>query len=403
MSSILFAQTSDNTLTRSPYSLFGLGVQSNSNIGTNSALGKGGIALESKNMINNYNPASFASIPEQSFLLDIGFLGEFNTISNSNGDESRLAASFSNLAFAFSINDSSGLGVSIVPFTDVGYSLVGITSNIEGSQDEFISSITGSGGLSDIRINYGYRIFDNVRVGIRASYIFGSILETENITTVDSYLDIIEENYYNGLRLGVGFQFDINDSYSMGLTTDLPTSLHSSQDRLVEKTLDNVLITVENEEDLFVTNFKLPLEIGFGIRAKPINTITINADYKMNMWGQTEQSDNIGQFVNQSIVSLGAQYKANERGFKYWQHIEFRAGINYDTGYLKVNNKVIDNYGFSAGLGLPINRKGTSMLNISYTTGQRGSVSGLLLQENYNLINVNLSLKDTWFQRIFFK
>ena len=45
----IYSQT--NNLTGSPYSLFGLGVQSNSNIGKNSALGNGGIALKSNNLI----------------------------------------------------------------------------------------------------------------------------------------------------------------------------------------------------------------------------------------------------------------------------------------------------------------------------------------------------------------
>ncbi len=396
----LHSQT--NNLTGSPYSLFGLGVQTNSNIGKNSALGRGGIALDSKNAINNYNPASFSTIPNQSFLFDIGFLGEFNRISNNNKDEVRLAANFSNLAFAFKVNEQSGLGLSVVPFTDVGYALIGIESNIEGSQDEFISNITGSGGLSDLRLNYGYQLYDNFSVGIRTSFLFGSINETENILTGTSFLNINEENYYNGFRFGFGFQYQINDTYSIGFTTDLPSSLNGSQDRLVSKSLDFIETIAEDEEGIHIPDFKLPLEIGFGMSAKPFNGITLNADYKRNLWGLTNQRDDIGEFVDQSIISLGAQYRARETGLKYWQNIEFRAGFNYDSGYLKVNNEIIDNYSFTAGLGLPISRRGSSMLNISFTSGQRGSIEGILVQENFNMININLSLKDLWFRKIKF-
>ncbi len=396
----LHSQT--NNLTGSPYSLFGLGVQSNSNIGKNSALGNGGIALESKNQINNYNPASFSTIPDKTFLLDIGFLGELNKITNNNKDELRLAANFSNLAFAFSVSDKSGLGLSIVPFTNVGYALIGIESNIEGSQDEFTSNIFGSGGLSDLRLNYGYQLYDNFSLGLRTSFLFGSIKETENILIGDAFLNIDEENYYNGFRFGVGFQYEINPKYAIGFTTDLPTSLNGSQDRFVNKSLDFITTETEDEEGLNIPNFKLPLEIGFGLALKPFDGITLNADYKRNLWGLTDQKDDIGEFVDQSVVSLGAQYRAREQGLKYWQNIEFRAGLNYDSGYLKVNNKVIDNYSFTAGLGLPISRRGTSTLNISYTTGQRGAVEGILIQENFNQININLSLKDIWFKKIKF-
>ncbi len=396
----LVSQT--NNLTGSPYSLFGLGVQSNSNIGANSALGRGGIALGSEGFINNYNPASFSTISKESFLLDIGFLGELNNISNNSKDELRLAANFSNLAFAFSLNDRSGIGLSVVPFTDVGYALVGIESNVEGSQDDFISNITGSGGLNDLRLNYGYELYDYFRIGFRTSYLFGAINETENILVGDSFLNISEENYYRGIRFGLGVQFDVNDKYSIGLIADLPTVLNGSQDRQVNKSLDFNAANVEDEEGLNIPNFKLPLDIGFGIRYKPIDGLTINADYKTSLWDLTDQRDDIGKFVDQSILSLGAQYRARERGLKYWQNIEFRAGFNYDSGYLKVNNEIIDNYSFSTGIGLPISRRGTSMLNISFTSGQRGNIQGILIEENFNLINVNLSLKDIWFKKLKF-
>lgn len=399
-STTLYSQT--NNLTGSPYSLFGLGVQSNSNIGKNSALGRGGIALGSENVINNYNPASFSTISEKSFLLDIGFLGELNNISNSGKDELRLSANFSNLALAFSLSDHSGIGLSLVPFTDVGYSLIGIESNVEGSQDDFVSNIVGSGGLNDLRLNYGYQLYDNFRVGLRTSYLFGSIKETERILIGTSFLNIDEENYYRGFRFGLGLQYDINQKNSLGFTIDLPASLNGSQDRFVDKSLDFIGTNVEDEQGLDISSFKLPIEIGFGIRSQHIPGLTINLDYKRNLWGFTNQRDDIGRYVDQSIVSFGAQYRARERGLKYWQNIEFRAGFNYDSGYLNVNNQIIDNYSFSSGIGLPINVRGSSMINLSFTTGQRGAVEGILVEEKFNLININLSLKDIWFKRIKF-
>ena len=54
-----YAQTNN---TSSPYSLFGLGVETNSNVGRNSAMGRTGIALDGFDQLNLYNPASFASI-----------------------------------------------------------------------------------------------------------------------------------------------------------------------------------------------------------------------------------------------------------------------------------------------------------------------------------------------------
>ena len=398
--SISNAQT--NSLTGSPYSLFGLGVQTNSNIGRNSALGKGGIALESNNLLNTLNPASFTSIPDKSFLLDIGFLGELNKVSTNDKDENRFSSNFSNLAMGFSLNEKSGMGLSMVPFTDVGYALIGIETNIEGSQDEFISNIIGSGGLNDLSLHYGYKLFDNLNVGIKSSFLFGAIDQTENILFDDTFLNITEESFYNGFRFGFGLQYDVNERYGIGFTTDFPTSLRGSQDRRIFKSLDFIPTDVEDEDDLEIDSFDLPLALGFGARATFFNSLIVNIDYKGNLWGFTNQSDDIGDYVDQSIISIGAQYRAKEIGLKYWENIEFRAGLNYDSGYLKVNDQTIDNYSVTAGIGFPLSIRGGSMLNISYATGQRGTVSGILVSERFNTINVNISLKDIWFRKLKF-
>ncbi|MBW1294112.1 hypothetical protein [Aquimarina litoralis] len=397
---IIKAQT--NSLTGSPYSLFGLGVQTNSNIGRNSGLGRGGIALESNDLLNTLNPASFASISDKSFLLDIGFLGELNKVSTNDKDENRFSSNFSNLAMGFSINKRSGMGISIVPFTDVGYALIGIKTNIEGSQEEFISNITGSGGLNDLSVFYGYQLFDNFSLGVRPSFLFGSIDQTENIIFNNTFLNVIEENYYNGFRLGFGLQYKIDDQYTIGFTSNSPTSLNGSQDRSVSKSLDFIPTEVEDENNLKIQKFKLPLELGLGAKATFFNSLTINLDYQGNLWGFTNQSDDIGDYVDQSIFSFGAEYRAKELGLKYWENIEFRAGFNYDSGYLKVNDEAIDNYSMTVGIGFPISVRGGSKLNISYATGKRGTVSGILVEENFNMINVNISLKDIWFRKLKF-
>ncbi len=397
-----YIQSQTNSLTGSPYSLFGLGVQTNSNIGRNSGLGRGGIALESNNLLNTLNPASFGSIPNKSFVLDIGFLGELNSVSTSDKDEKRLSANFSNLAMGFSLNERSGMGLSMVPFTDVGYALIGIETNIEGSQDEFISNIIGSGGLNNLSLHYGYSLLDNLNLGMKASYLFGAIEQTENVLIEDTFLNITENSFYNGFRIGLGFQYEIDNQYAIGFTADFPTSLNGSQDRRLFKTLDFIPTEVEDEDDLEIDSFNLPLELGFGARATFFNSLIVNIDYKSNLWGFTEQSDEIGDYVDQNIFSLGAQYRAKEIGLKYWENIEFRVGFNYDSGYLSVNDKTVDSYSMTAGIGFPINTRGGSMINISYTSGNRGTVSGILVEENFDMINVNISLKDIWFRKLKF-
>ncbi|MEL6485152.1 MAG: hypothetical protein AAFP96_09940, partial [Bacteroidota bacterium] len=90
------AQT--NRLTGSPYSLFGLGIETGSNVGKNASLGRAGYALYGQDFINLENPASFGTQSKNRFIFDIGFLGELSSLENANTEENRLASNFSSLA-----------------------------------------------------------------------------------------------------------------------------------------------------------------------------------------------------------------------------------------------------------------------------------------------------------------
>lgn len=386
-----------NGLTGSPYSLFGLGLESNANIGKNSSLGRGGYALNGSNFINNLNPASYASFGTNTFLYDVGIVAEVSSIANRNADERRIAGSISNLAFAGSATSKSGFGVSLVPFTDVGYALLGVDSNIEGSTDIFVSNIFGSGSLNDLKLVYGHRILKNLNVGGSLSYLFGTIEEREQINAGRSGLIILEENSYKGARLGLGVQYDFYDKLTLGLAINFPTFLSGKQDRTVQKTLETLPSLVDNEVDIALSSFKLPIEVNQGIFLRARENLSLNIDYSIKLWTTTNQTDNIGKYIDQYVFAAGVEYFIDDRGIKPWHRLRFRAGFNYDTGYLEVSDTNIESYRFTAGIGIPIGPRRGSNINISFARGNRGSVGGLLVEESFNTININFSLKDIWF------
>ncbi len=385
-------------LTGSPYSLFGLGVESNSGTGINSGIGRTGIALEAPSSINLYNSASFATILEDRFILDLGMYSELQNIKSGDREEFRFASNFSNLAMAVSLSDKSGAGLSLIPSSSVGYALIGIESTVEGSNDTFRTNIVGSGGINEVRFDYAYSLMKNLSTGIKLSYLFGTIEEDESIITSESLLNIGETNYYNGLKVGLGLQYQFLDNYNFGLVFDFPTNLNGKRDTFVEKLSPSGLSILEDTIDENIENFELPLKFGFGFSTK-IKTLQLNADYTFNAWSSTNQSDTIGDYVNQNIFGLGAEYTIDPTSLKYWKRINFRAGLNYNSGYLEVDNTRIDNYEASIGFGIPLGRQSYSLLNISYTSGIRGTTDSFLVEENYNTLNINLTLSNLWFQK----
>jgi len=392
----VYSYAQDNNLTGSPYSLFGLGVENNSNTGRNSGLGKTGISLDANYGINLYNPASFATLKKNEITFDFGGSVEIINLSNNDLNEQSTTYNFTNISLAVNSNGKYGMGVTLKPATNVGYSLIGLQNNIEGSNEQFTTNINGSGGLNELRLDYGRTLLDNLNVGIKASYLFGKIEENESIITSDSYLEINETNYYSGAQLGLGLQYKLLEKQNFGFTVDFPTVLKGSKDVVIGKYSNSAYTLLEETEDESIDNFYLPLKLGFGY-STTFKNLLLTADYNKSFWSATDQSDAIGDYTNQDIFSLGASYVINPSSNKFLKRVDFRMGLNYNSGYLKVDDTRIDTYAASFGLGLPIGKK--SLLNISYNLGKKGTTNSILIQEYVNTINVNLSLSDLWFQK----
>ncbi|EAR01903.1 putative outer membrane protein [Maribacter sp. HTCC2170] len=386
-------------LTSSPYSLYGLGIINQTSIGKSNGIGYTGIGLKTETEINNLNPANFSLIPKNSFFYDMGISYEHNNYSNTGNNETRKTFNFSNLALAFRITDGLGAGFVMVPYSDVGYSLVGIQTNIEGTNETFESNVTGLGGLNDLKFNLGYEVTQGLRLGASASFLFGNIEEDESFLISNSSFQLNETTNYSGVRLGLGMQYDINKDFTFGSTIQFPTSLSGNLKRSVLKNLDGSNITVEDNETDNTADFNIPLELGFGLSAKFLESLTLSADYKKNFWETTGQTENLGEYTDQNIYAFGLEYLKNPYGFKYGERIRYRAGFNYDNGYLSLNKVKIDGFNITAGVGFPINRKTNSIINLSYGYGSKGQIQNILVKEDYHLITINFSLEDIWFKK----
>lgn len=384
-------------LTSSPYSLYGLGVINSTTMGRSNGMGYTGIGMKSSSEINNLNPSSYALIPKYSFFYDIGVRLAYNTYENRYNSETKTTFNFANLAFAFSVMDDFGIGLSLIPYSDVGYSLLGVQTNIEGSSGTFETNISGLGGLNDLKFNAGYGINSSLRLGFSASYLFGNIDKNESFFIASNSFSLEESINHSGVRLGLGFQYDLLDIFTLGSTVQFPTSLKRTLRRSVLKSLASSTTTVEDGTDNSLSDFKLPLELGFGLSSKFFSTMLINLDYKKNFWSNTNPSEGIGKYKDQNIFGLGLEFVKNEGGIKYGERIRYRTGLNYDSGYLSVNNSKIRGYSISAGIGFPLNFRNNSLINLSYNYGTLGEVETVLIKEKYHLLSLNLNLEDAWF------
>ena len=377
---------STNNLSSSPYSLYGLGLSNELNTGKTNSLGNTGFAMPSTHAINGLNPASFGAIPKGSFLYDIGLKLQQEKLFADGNEEFQFNGNFSNIAIAFPLSEKSGFGFSLIPFTNVGYTVLGLENSIDGSSDTFLANINGSGGLNEIQLNYGYSINNKFRLGIKGSYLFGNIKEEETDFIGSSILNISKVNTYSGFRLSTGLQYDITKNISFGGIINLPSKLNGNQVRTIVANADE---PVEETNDLEI--FKLPLEVGFGLHTKLSDKLFFNIDYKRSFWGTTNQTDLIGNFVNQDFIGIGTEFIPIKNSPNYWKRINYRAGFNIDNGNLAIKDNRISNYNINFGLGLPISIRRNSLLNFNYSYGKKGQVSNGLIEENFHTVTLNFS------------
>ncbi|WP_157804938.1 hypothetical protein [Confluentibacter lentus] len=392
-----------NSLSGSPYSLYGLGQINKTTTGKINGLGKSGIAMTSDTFINNSNPASLGNMPLEHFYFDFGFKTETNFVTKNGQKDSNITGNFSNIAIAFPLSQKSGLGIILIPFSSVGYTFDNIKTNIEGSIYSYYTNIEGKGGINNLKVDYGYALNNRLRLGLTGSVLFGQIIQTEinsipviaNNTLSTSIISLYDENYYSGVRLGTGIQYDVSNNISVGAIMNLPAILNGDKDRRANSSTEK--LQVSNSSN--IADFQMPLEIGFGFQSKLKEHFIINLDYKKNFWDSTNQSDQLGTYVNQDFFGLGFEYAPKNKNPKFFNNLEYRVGFNYDNGNLEVNKQRVKNHDINFGMGIPLNNYSNSMINIAYSYGNKGQVTNGLIKENYHLFSINLSLEALWFQK----
>lgn len=397
-SSVSIAQFTNSTW--SPYSLFGFGKFNDANTGVTNSLGKAGVAMFSEYEINGLNSASLARINRGSFFFDMGLKTEFNTYGNrSDTDTKQTIYNFSNLSFAFPVGKKSGVSISLLPFTEVGYFFQGIVTDIEGSNIGTYSNINGKGGLNSFNVSYGRLINERFSLGLSAKYYFGSIEQTETLLLDDELLSLQDVNYYKGFKFELGLQSQLTPKLTTGLTLNFPSILNGSKDRVVNRIVDNIATTIDETDGIEIKDYETPFDFTVGFKLNNGN-FSFLADYKRTFWSATGIEDNIGEYTDSNVFGFGMEYyKRNNNLLKQKSKFRYRFGLNYDDGNLRVNGNKISNSSITTGIGIPISKSYNTYMNFSYSYGSKGIVSNTLVRENYHVLTLNLSFEDLWFRK----
>ncbi|MBR9853815.1 MAG: hypothetical protein GYB37_04445 [Algicola sp.] len=400
----LFAQNG----TISPYSYFGVGDHRNNGTVDNQMMG--GMSMYGDSIhINLSNPAAYSKLKLTTYTAGISHR-EYR-LKDWSEEQNLSVTNLDYLSIGFPILDKMGVGFGIMPYSSVGYSL---NSVLDNGQGEVTNVYEGDGGINRLYASVGFEPIKNLSLGVTVNYNFGNF-EYQRIQSVEGVqfgtLDN-RESKINGYDFNYALNYNptIKDKYTIYTSV-----LVNTQGNLVSKntqTLGSFSLSNGNNvevidvdldaSNLRNTELKIPtrttLGLGFGENKKWF----LGAEYSFQQMSDFENRflglENV-TYSDANTYAFGGYWVPDYRALSgYFKRVTYRAGLRYDVSGLVVNEKEINNFGITFGLGLPLGSS-FSNLNLGFELGKRGTTDANLIEESYFKVNVGLSLNDRWFQQ----
>jgi long-subunit fatty acid transport protein len=394
--------------TRSPYSAFGIGEQHFG--GTVKQFGMGQLSLTLNNPfeINSTNPASYGSLLQT--VIEAGAEYSNGTLTNATSSSPVESYSFSyfRIAFPVSYKLKWGFGFGLDPYSNMGYDV-----SSKAIFPDYTATIKqkGMGGLTRFYGGTGISLFKGFSAGIQASYIFGTLENTQTLIIPSEFKRF---NIENQNRIIAGdFQFQYSFQYQHNLKDTnyrviiagsiMQQSNLSAQREFFVKSMGiggliGVVDTIDYRNNIS-GNIILPASYALGIGLNKKDKWFVGAEANYTQWSDYRIFGSSDSLFNSFGINAGGSWVPNYLDFKnYFSRVEYRAGIRYNNGSLKIDGENIGNLGLSVGLGLPLG-KSRNKLNIGFEYLMRGTTKVGLIQEEYFRFTLGVSVSDKWFTR----
>lgn len=415
----------------SPFSQYGLGLGNMPyNIPVISATGGIAYTKAASNMINPFNPASYAAVKKESFVFDMGLSIDMTTLSDGNKNLFDADGNLAYLSVAFPITNWWKTALGVMPMSEVNYRTV--TNSTINPGGEINTIFEGVGGVSQFFWGHGFNIFggnDNnkpqLRAGFNLNLLYGSDTSVvtfdfvANDTThfMDSRRQ--KEMYIRNLVFDFGLQYEqpLADDYrlSFGLNVRPGRKMSIVENALVytfvtssgfEYMRDTIFPTDGNTE--FKSTIHQPLTTGLGVSFQRVNRWLVALDATFAPWSgfKYESGLSVSIFGKSALVynnnqryALGFQLLGDPNATSYLRRITFSAGTHFESGRLDlqlVDGRAfrLNEWGVGLGASLPM-RKGRSVLNVSASYSSFGTVD--LLRRNLFSVGISIGSCESWF------
>lgn len=401
-------------LTKSPYSIIGVGDMHFLGTSQQTAIGQVGQGIRKSAEVNVLNPASFSGL--KLTVIEGGLTYGMGTLKQSTQSSSINNSSFSYFMFGIPLHTKLGWGMAfgLSPYSNIGYNISSQRTFVDYTASE---QVIGTGGLSRFHWGTGIKLLKNLSLGVNMSYLFGqTAYELKQIVpTQFNKFNIAETRTrnINGTQWQVGLQYhkdsifgrNRKDNYVLiiGGTYTLGTNLNANQSQFVRSmgvgatsgTLDSIYYSTGTTGTVTI-----PYSVSSGLSIEKKDRWFAASDFNYTNWSSYQSFGRVDSLKNSFGVSVGFSFVPKSTDYKhYLNRVEYRLGGRYDQGNLFVKGTNISTYAVSAGFGLPLGVKTKSRLNITGEYMVRGTIDNNLIQERYFRIILGINFSDKWFQR----
>lgn len=412
-----------------PLSQFGFGQQGcYGNFSFASGMGDNSYVRASSGWINPFNPASYAAIEQESFVLDIGLKIELKNLENRNSKMHDADGSLDHIVIAFPIFKWWKMSLGLLPYGDVSYQST-LAQNIaipnSSSMQEVKTVYDGSGEISCLYWGNGFNIGKHWSVGFNVDYLYGSIDRaiTYKHTANDTSFFMDSRNQ-NSMKIR-SFTFNVGARYETALSEHYDLAVGASfgiPQNLTVRERQQIYTFVTQGTSEYLCQYILPedggnletkrtiqnpLYAGLGIsltRNKrwliELNATYTQQDLAFSPFVEKRPESDLVSYMNWAI---GVARLGDKEATSYWNRIDCSIGAHYNPSELICDIYAggsqqkayhFDEWGVGMGFGFPM-RRGKSHMSLLLGYSSFGSID--VLRSNCFTIGLSLNSCERWF------
>jgi hypothetical protein len=398
---------------RSPYTAFGIGEPFGNALINHQGMAGVGVSQPQFWYVNNQNPALLVYNSVRT-VFQAGIIMERRNISGDTLSETSQGGNMNYLVTAFPIKPGRWTtSVGLMPYSAVNYSLQFNEPVAGSSTEETTITEQGSGGLTQLYWSNGVRLTRELAIGLKATYIFSSIVNTSKNQLADSpqplnpRVVIEEKSYVKDFSFGTGISFSKDSLFSNNRYRLSVGAVYNFAADLSARRTDKIYSETGLGDSTYVTilpssaggNFHIPPALTVGIALSRGLRWTIGSDFSYQDWSTFRDVKNSNGGLDKSWrIAVGGEITPDQYASQnYLKRLTYRGGLSFEQNpFLSPNNMPVKDIGINFGFSLPA---GYSSLDLAFKYGKRGNKSENMLEENYFKIYFGITFNDQWFIR----